>query len=428
MSKNTFIIKNGTIVNPAVHESFKADILIDNGVVMKIERDGIDMKNVDVLDADGMIVSPGFIDLHVHFREPGFEHKEDVLTGLQAAAAGGYAAVCTMPNTRPVTDSAETVKHIKQRAAFGSGVKVYPVAAATKGSEGVDITSIKELKDAGAVALSDDGKPVENTAILKEVMEKGADLGMIYMAHSEDNYLSKDAQMNDGHFSKVYGLKGNPSVGEASQIARECMLAEYLDVPIHIAHVSCSMSVDIIEYFKKRGAKVTAETAPHYITLTDEVVGKYGTNAKINPPLRSEDDRGAIIKALKTGVLDVIATDHAPHHQKEKSVDFNQAPPGIVGLETALPLVLKLYHNEQLTLERVVELFTGGFSILGIEGGVIKEGAAADITIFSTDFEWIINKEQFFSKSRNTPFDGFHVKGAVFYTIVDGKIIYSRVF
>jgi len=234
--------------------------------------------------------------------------------------------------------------------------------------------------------------------------------------------------MNEGHFSAVYGMKGISVVGEASQIARDCMLAEYLDVPLHISHVSAKMSVDMIRYFKSRGVKVTCETAPHYITLTDEAVRKFGTNAKINPPLRTENDRLAMIEALKEGVIDAIATDHAPHHQKEKEVEFSSAPCGIVGLETALPLVLMLYHEGILTIERVVELFTAGYRIMGVPGGIIEKGAIADITIFDPDRQWTIDKDRFMSKSRNTPFHGFNVQGVVFATIADGKIIYKRDF
>ncbi|HQB09343.1 MAG TPA: dihydroorotase, partial [bacterium] len=280
----------------------------------------------------------------------------------------------------------------------------------------------------GAVALSDDGRPVADTALLKKIMEKGRSCGMKYVSHSEDLYLAEGGQMNDGHFSTVYGMKGIPVVGEASQIARDCMLAEYLDVPLHISHVSAKMSVDMIRYFKSRGVKVTCETAPHYITLTDEAVRKFGTNAKINPPLRTENDRLAMIEALKEGVIDAIATDHAPHHQKEKEVEFSSAPCGIVGLETALPLVLMLYHEGILTIERVVDLFTAGYRIMGVPGGIIEKGAIADITIFDPDRQWTIDKDRFMSKSRNTPFHGFNVQGAVFATIADGKIIYKRDF
>ncbi|MBP7433319.1 dihydroorotase [bacterium] len=421
------VIKNGIIVNPAGKINGKTSLVIEDGMIAEITENP-DMSGAEVIDAQGMIVAPGFIDIHVHFREPGYEHKEDILTGLNAAAAGGFTSVCTMPNTNPVPDNAETVKLMIEKAAKGNGVRLYPVASATKGIKGVEISDADELKKAGAVALSDDGRPVQNTALLKKIMEKGRSCGMKYVSHSEDLYLAEGGQMNEGRFSNAYGMKGIPVVGEASQIARDCMLAEYLDVPLHISHVSAKMSVDMIRYFKSRGVKVTCETAPHYITLTDEAVRKFGTNAKINPPLRTENDRLAMIEALKEGVIDAIATDHAPHHQKEKEVEFSSAPCGIVGLETALPLVLMLYHEGILTIERVVELFTAGYRIMGVPGGIIEKGAIADITIFDPDRQWTIDKDRFMSKSRNTPFHGFNVQGAVFATIADGKIIYKRDF
>ncbi len=421
------VIRNGKLINPAGNINGKTALIIEDGIITEITENP-DISGAEVIDAEGMIVAPGFIDIHVHFREPGYEHKEDILTGLNAAAAGGFTAVCTMPNTNPVPDNAETVKLMLEKAAKGNGVKLYPVASATKGIKGIEMSEPDELKKAGAVALSDDGRPVADTALLKKIMEKGRSCGMKYVSHSEDLYLAEGGQMNEGHFSAVYGMKGISVVGEASQIARDCMLAEYLDVPLHISHVSAKMSVDMIRYFKSRGVKVTCETAPHYITLTDEAVRKFGTNAKINPPLRTENDRLAMIEALKEGVIDAIATDHAPHHQKEKEVEFSSAPCGIVGLETALPLVLMLYHEGILTIERVVELFTAGYRIMGVPGGIIEKGAIADITIFDPDRQWTIDKDRFMSKSRNTPFHGFNVQGVVFATIADGKIIYKRDF
>lgn len=421
------IIKNGTIVDPVKNEEIKKVIVIEDGIIKEI-TDKADEKDAEIIDADGMIVSPGFIDLHVHFREPGYEYKEDIHTGLKSAAAGGFTSVCTMPNTNPAVDNADTVKSIVEKAKTGNGVKLYPVACATRDLEGEALAPIGELKENGAVAISDDGRPVKNTDLLKRAMEYASSFDIKYISHSEDLYLSTGGQMNEGFYSTVYGMPGIPWVGEASQIARDCMLAEYLDLPIHIAHVSTSMSVDIIKFFKDRGVKVTAETAPHYVTLTDEALGSFNTNTKINPPLRSEKDRLAIIEALKNGVLDAVATDHAPHHEREKAVEFNAAPPGIVGLETALPLILKLYHDGALTIKRVVELFTAGYKIMEKQGGTIEVGAPADITIFDPDYQWTVDRNMFHSKSKNTPFHGFHVKGAVFYTVVDGKLIYKRDF
>ncbi|MBP5202427.1 dihydroorotase [bacterium] len=421
------VVKNGTVVNPLVGKTEKTSIVIENGVVTEITKNP-DTKDAEVFDADGLFVAPGFIDIHVHFRDPGFEYKEDIISGLEAAAAGGFTSVCTMPNTKPAADNVETIRYMYERASKGNGVKLYPIAAATKELKGESLAPIGELAEGGAIAISDDGRPIQNTDLLKRVMEYASTFDMMYVSHSEDLYLSETAQMNEGYYSTVYGMTGCPVVGEASQIARDCMMAEYLKLPIHIAHVSAALSVDIIKFFKERGAKITAETAPHYITLTDEALGGFDTNTKINPPLRSEADRLAVIKALKDGIIDAIATDHAPHHQREKEVEFNNAPSGIVGLETALPLVLKLYHDKELSIERIVELFTAGYKIMGLEGGKIEVGAPADITVFDPAYQWTVDKNMFKSKSHNTPFHGFHVKGAVSATIVNGKIIYSRDF
>ncbi len=417
------LIKNGTLIDPVLKKGRKASVLIEGGRIVKI-KEGELQSDYETINADGKIVSPGFIDIHVHFRDPGYEHKEDIHSGLQAAAAGGYTSVCTMPNTDPVADNVDTVNYVTEKASSGNGVKLYPVSAATMGLKGKVLAPLEELKSAGVVAFSDDGRPLENTALLKRSMEYGSKLGLKYISHSEDLYLSEGAQMNDSVHATALGVTGVPVVGEASQIARDCMMAEYLDVPIHIAHVSTAMSVDIIQYFKERGVKVTAETAPHYLTLTDESVKNFNSDAKMNPPLRGEKDRLALIRGVKAGIIDCISTDHAPHHEKEKEVDLKYAPFGIIGLETAFPVVMKLFHGGILSIERIVELFTNGYSIMGIEGGAIAEGSLADLTIFDPDYEWTIDKKKFFSKSRNTPFHGLNVKGAVLYTVVNGKVVF----
>ncbi len=423
------IIKNGTIINPAKKENFKGYILIEDGKIKKIDKKEIKDKEAEIIDAEGLIVAPGFIDAHVHFRDPGFEHKEDIISGLKAAAAGGFTAVITMPNTNPVVDNLATIRYMLEKARnSGNGVKLYPMCAASKNQEGKALSPMGELRENGAVAVTDDGKPIEDTSLLKRVMEYASTFDMTYVSHAEDTYLSKGTQMNDGYFSTVYGMNGNPIVGEASQVARDCMMAFYCNLPVHIAHVSGKMTVDIIEFYKSKGAKITAETAPHYLTLTDEAVGSFDTNTKINPALRTEEDRVALIEALHKGVIDIVATDHAPHHEREKNVEFNNAPSGIVGLETALPLMLKLYHEKHLSLEKIVELFTGAYKIFNLEGGIIEEGKPADITIFDPNYQWTIDKNMFQSKSCNTPFHGFHVKGAAFTTIVDGKVVFSKKF
>ena len=422
------LVKNGTLINPLKNEKKKTSILIENGKIIEI-ADFIDEYSANgqlgIIDAQGLYVAPGFIDIHVHFRDPGFEWKEDIFTGLEAAAAGGYTSVCTMPNTNPVADNVETVKYMVEKGARGNGVKLYPVCSATAGLKGEELVSFEELKSNGAVAFSDDGKPVYNTELLKKAMETAALSGMKYISHSEDPFLAEGGCMNDGKQSKDMGLKGIPVVGEASQVARDCMLAEYLGLPVHIAHVSCAMSVDIIKYFKERGVEVTAETAPHYLVLTDGYVKNFGTNAKMNPPLREEKDRLALIEGIKNGVIDCLATDHAPHHTDEKKGDMNSAPFGIIGLETAFPVMMKLYHEGVFSLDKIVELFVKGYSIMGVEGGVVEVGMPADLTIFDIEKEWVIDSEKFRSKARNTPFHGLNVKGAVIHTVCRGKVINS---
>ncbi len=422
------LIKGGLIVNPAKGESFTGSIVVENGKITKIVKGDSKEKADEVIHAAGMIVTPGFIDCHVHFRDPGFEHKETIATGLESAAAGGFTTVMTMPNTNPVADTEGTISYMLGKAAEGNGVRLFPVGAASKGLKGEAIAPVGELKEAGAVAISDDGKPITDSSLLQRVMSYASTFGITYISHSEDMSLSKGGQMNESYYSTIYGMQGIPSAGEAAIVARECIMAQYLNLPVHIAHISTRQALEVVEFYKGKGVKVTVETAPHYLTLTDEAVGSYDTNTKINPPLRSEDDRAALIEAIKKGVVDIIATDHAPHHERDKNVEFNTAPSGIIGLETALPLTLKLYHDGHITLERLVELFTKGYKIFGIEGGVLEEGGRADITIFDPQYQWTIDKNMFKSKSRNTPFHGFHVKGAVFRTVVEGKIVYARNF
>lgn len=422
------LIKNGTISDPSFEKDFRGEILVDSGKIKKISEETISAEVDEIVDAHGMIVAPGFIDIHVHFRDPGYEYKEDIISGLESAAAGGFTAVCPMPNTKPVADNAETIRYMKKKAEKGNGVRLFPIAAATEFSAGKNVSSFEKLKNAGAVAVSDDGNPVTNTSILRRVMESAREFNMLYISHSEDKTLSSEGHMNEGQFSNIHGIPGIPVVAEASMVARECMLSLYLDIPVHIAHVSCEMSVDILRMYKDKGAEITAETTPHYLILTDETVGKHKTDAKINPPLRTEKDRKSLIKAIQEGIIDVVATDHAPHHECEKNVKFCEALPGIIGMETALPLLLKLYHEKQLSIRKIIKLFTKGYEILNIPGGFIREGDRADLTIFNPEYQWTVDKNIFFSRSRNTPFHGMDVKGSVFHTIAGGKKVFSRKF
>ncbi|HSA32906.1 MAG TPA: dihydroorotase [bacterium] len=423
------LIRNGKIVNPRAGKSFVGSILVEDGVVTKIAAGDMNAAGAEAIDASGLSVVPGLIDMHVHFRDPGFEYKEDIVSGLEAAAAGGFTAVCTMPNTSPSCDNIGTIEYqLKKARTEGNGVRLFPVAAASKGLKGETMAPIGELKEAGAVAISDDGKPISDSSLLLRVMQYAATFGLTYLSHAEDLSLAKGGQMNESYFSTLYGLPPIPSVAESIVVARECLMAQYLGLPVHICHVSTKAAVDTIAHFKKLGVKVTAETAPHYLTLTDEAVGSYDTNTKVNPPLRSEDDRKALLAALKDGTIDAIATDHAPHHERDKNVEFNTAPSGMVGLETAVPLLLKTVQDGHISFDRFVELFTAGYGILGIEGGVIAEGKRADLTLIAPDYQWTIDKNMFLSRSRNTPFHGFHVTGAVFRTIVGGKTVFSRTY
>lgn len=420
------VIKNGRVIDPKNGVDFVGSVVIENGKIKSIAEGAVSGDFDEVIDATDMVVSPGFIDMHVHLREPGFEYKETIASGLDAAAAGGFTAVCPMPNTKPIIDNEETVAYIRAKAAAANGVKLYPIAAATKGSKGESLTPVGALKAAGVVAISDDGHPVEDGGLLRRIMEYASSFNMTYISHAEEKTLVGDGQMNEGEYSTLFGMPGVPSVSESAMIARECLIAEYLNIPVHIAHVSKEPSVALVRFFKERGVKVTAETTPHYLTLTDEALGNYDTNTKINPPIGSEKDREALIKAVADGVIDVIATDHAPHHEREKNVEFYAAPPGIVGLETAVAFLLKHYHSGVLSLGRIVELFTKGYDILNIDGGDLSVGASADITIFDPDYQWTVDRNMFASKGKNTPFHGFQVKGAVFHTLVDGKTIYTR--
>jgi len=420
------LIKNATVCT-GVGKAFTGSLLIEDGKIAKIAPVELKVEGAEVYDARGLLVAPGFIDVHVHFRDPGYEYKEDIVSGLTAAAAGGFTAVCTMPNTNPPCDTIGVIEYQKKKSREqGNGVRLFPIGAATKGLKGETMAPIGELREGGAVAISDDGKPIQDSSLLMRVMQYASSFGLTYAAHAEDIYLSRGGQMNEGFFSTLYGLPGIPAVGEAISVARECLMAEYLGLPVHICHVSTKASCEIIAFFKARGVKVTAETAPHYLLLTDEALGSYDPNTKVNPPLRSEEDRAAVTEAVKNGTIDAIATDHAPHHERDKNLEFNAAASGIVGLETAVALTLKFVHENKISLERFVEVFTAGYRIFGIPGGTLVEGGSADITIIDPTYQWTIDKNMFLSKGRNTPFHGFHVKGAVVRTIVAGVTVYTK--
>ncbi|MBF0573323.1 MAG: dihydroorotase [Desulfamplus sp.] len=445
-------LKGARILDPGNIDGFR-DIVIDEGKIDSIidpnySRDGQSCisthnnDNIIEIDVTGMVAVPGLIDLHVHLREPGHEYKETIETGLKAAAKGGFTAVCPMPNTSPVNDNstitafmvsrAKEIANLRISSSFNqselySGVsKLYPVGAITKGLEGEYLCEYSDMKKAGMVAISDDGRPVQNARVMRRAMEYAKGLGLPVISHCEDINLARDGAMNEGVVATKLGIKGIPNVSESTIVMRDIALAELTGASIHIAHVSCEESVDAIRNGKKRGIKVTAETAPHYFSLTEEAVSRYDTNAKMNPPLRTERDRQAIIQGLVDGTIDIIVTDHAPHSLLEKDVEFDRAAFGIVGLETSLGLSMKLVQDGLLSFENLIEKMSKRpASILGIDNA-LKAGNPADITIIDIDAFWSVNPKTFLSKSRNTPFTGFSLKGEVYMTIVDGKIAYQR--
>lgn len=380
------------------------------------------------IDCSGLTVLPGLIDMHVHLREPGFEKKENIQTGSMAAVHGGFTQICCMPNTNPVIDNKVVVTYIKTRAKEVDLCKIHPIGAITKGQEGNELASIGSMKKAGVVALSEDGKSVPNSKIMSLAMQYASDFGLKCLCHCEDKDLVDGGVVNEGYYSTLTGLKGSIRAAEDIIIAREICLAESLDLPVHICHVSTYSGVELIRDAKKRGVRVTAETCPHYFTLTDEVIIDFDTNTKVNPPIRAEKDRLAIIEGLRDGTLDCIVTDHAPHHFDDKNVEYNLAAFGISGIETSFALsYTALVRSGILTLPELMEKMSyNPAKILDLEGGEIKEGGVADFTIVDLEKAWKIDPEKFYSKGKNTPFIGREVYGEVRYTVVDGKIKYEE--
>jgi len=378
-----------------------------------------------IIDARGKIVSPGLIDLHVHLREPGFEHKETIESGCRAAVCGGFTAVCCMANTRPVNDDASVTRFILARAARAGLARVYPVAAITKGLDGRILCDFENLKAAGAAALSDDGRPLLDSRIMRQALERAGQLNLPVISHSEDPYLVEGGVMNEGPVARELGVAGIPNAAESIMVLREIALSELTGCPVHIAHVSTRESVRAIRQAKRRGVPVTAETAPHYFMLTEESVRRHGADAKMNPPLRSEKDRSAVRQALSDGTLDCIATDHAPHAPEEKAAGLEKAPNGIIGLETAVPLGLSLVAEGLLPLDGLIaKMSTVPARILGVPCG-LKAGMPADITLIDPDHEFTIEPSLFQSRSRNSPFVGMKAKGKAVMTMVAGRIVYE---
>ena len=423
-------IKGGDVIDPHYGTKKTLDIVIKMGKIERLLPPGnynptgdIDIK---ILDASGMIVTPGLIDMHVHMREPGEEYKETIATGSQAAVAGGFTAVACMPNTNPINDSRSVTEFILERARKVNQVRVYPVAAITRGQKSEFLTEFGDLKQAGAVALSDDGKPVTSSELMRRAIEYARFFGLPVISHCEDLDLSNRGVMHEGIISTQLGLQGIPAASEEIVVVRELLLAKLTGYPVHIAHVSTEGSVKFIKQAKEEGIPVTAETAPHYFSLDHRAVIGFDTNAKMYPPLREPKDVEAIKKGLSQGVIDVIATDHAPHSPIEKDVEFDKAAFGITGLETALPLTLALVREGVMNLpEAIAKLSYNPASILSIKGGTIEEGKEADLTIIDLNKEYIIEKESFRSKSYNSPFVGMEMKGKAMLTMVGGRIVWE---
>jgi len=420
------LIKGGRVISPAQQFDETCDVLIERGKIAAIGK-SLDGKGADVIDASGKLVTPGLVDIHVHLRDPGLEYKEDIVSGTLSAVTGGFTSVACMPNTKPVNDNQSVTEYIQKKAAEQGHCRVFPIASITKGLAGESMTEMGELQELGVCAISDDGKPVSNAQLMRRAMEYARPFGMTIISHAEDLELVGSGVMNEGPVATELGLKGIPWVAEDAATAREVMLAEFTGAHLHVAHVSTRGSIDIVRQAKKRGVNVTCEAAPHHFTLTDEAVRGYNTNAKMNPPLRSAEDRDAVLQGIADGTVDAIATDHAPHHIDEKNVEFNLAMNGIVGLETALPLTLRLVDNGLIDLPKAVALLTcGPADVLGLPVGRLEEGSAADVTVIDPELLWTVDAKKLASKSKNTPFAGWQMKGAALYTIVGGKVAFKR--
>jgi dihydroorotase len=422
------LVKNGRVLDPLGKTDAALDILLDGEKVKEVSPAGriTAPESVEVFDAAGLIVAPGFIDLHVHLREPGQESSETISSGTCAAARGGFTALCSMPNTKPVNDNASVTRFILDRAKVAGSVRVWPIGAASVGSKGEAIAEIAAMKDAGIVAVSDDGKPIATAKLARQVMDYCRSLDLPVIEHAEDVSLAAGAVMREGVTSTRLGLRGMPAAAEAICVARDVQLAELAGARLHIAHLSARASLEQVRWAKSRGLPVSCEVTPHHFTLIDEDV-TYDSRFKMNPPLAGREDREALLGGLADGTVDAIATDHAPHEPALKDVEFDKAPFGILGLETAVALALEqLVHTGRLSLLRMVELFTTGPGrLLGIERR-IAAGHPADLTVFSTDHPWTYQVKESASKSRNSPFDGRSFRGAPMATIVAGKVIYRR--
>jgi dihydroorotase len=422
----TLLIRNGHVIDPASGVDGVMDVLTEDGVIRAVGRFTIP-SGAQVVDATGLYVAPGFIDMHVHLREPGFEHAETIETGALAAAAGGFTSICPMPNTSPVNDNATVTSYITEKARRHAVVNVYPIGAITKGSKGEELAAIGAMRQAGAVAISDDGRPVMNAQLMRRAMEYAKSVDMPVINHCEDLHLSAGGDMHEGLESVRYGLRGIPGCSEDVMVARDILLAEVTGARYHVAHISARNSVEMVAFAKKRGLAVTAEATPHHLDLADSDMLPYDSNFKMKPPLRSPCDVDAVLAGVVNGAVDAIATDHAPHAGSEKMQEFEKCPFGILGLETALGVAIeRLLQPGKISLKRFVELFTvNPARILGLDRGTLSVGATADLTLFSTTREWTYDVNKSLSKSRNSPYDGRTFRGGPAGTVVAGKVVWS---
>ena len=431
MTVGKLILKGGRVIDPANGVDGTLDVLISDGVIETVAAD-LPVNGAEVFEVPkGAIVAPGLIDVHVHLREPGQEHKETIATGTASAVAGGFTAVACMPNTEPVNDHAGISQFILTRARKAGLARVYPIGAVSLGSRGEQLAELGEQKSAGCIAFTDDGRPIASALLMRRALEYAGMLGVPIIDHCEDPSLKGDGVVHEGFYASALGLRGIPGVAESLMVERDVSLAELTGAHVHIAHMSAWQSLRAVRAGKDRGVRVTCEVAPHHFTLTDEALNgpvKYDTNLKMNPPLRETADRDAMLDGITDGTIDLIATDHAPHHADEKMVEFDRAPFGIVGLETAVPIVFdRLVHAGRITLARMIELLSvNPAKVMNLPGGTLAAGAPADVTVLAPDAKTIVRAGQLTSKSKNTPFDGWELRGGVLATIVAGRIVYRR--
>ena len=418
------MLKSGRLIDPAQQIDRVTDILVENGKIAAI-GDGLTVEDAEVFDANGLVVAPGFIDMHVHLREPGQEAKEDIGSGTRAAAAGGFTTVACMPNTKPPIDKAIIVNGLKKRIDEAGVINVEIIGALTKGQEGQELAEIGDMAECGAVAFSDDGHYVANAKLLLSGLDYLRTFDKMIISHAEEFSLVEDGVMNEGHHSAMLGMKGRPTVAEDIAVARDILLAEYADAKIHIAHISTKGAVELVRQAKKRGVKVTAEVTPHHLTMTDECVNNFDTSTKVNPPLRTAQDIEATVEGLKDGTIDAIVTDHSPHAFEEKDREYRFAPSGFPGLETALGVILtSLYHTGKFSLAEIVaKMSSNPAQIFNLNCGSLAVGKTADIVIFNPDLEWTVDADEFYTRGSHSPFVGKRLKGKAVATIVNGKIV-----